>query len=111
MNGFKILFVKLYNNKVASMEEYMVPCMHKKMFGVECMGCGTQRSFWLLLQGDFIGAFKMFPAIYTLIAFFVVLLLHFFHKKRNYNKAIIILGITNGIIMTANYIYKILFIY
>lgn len=93
------------------MEDYMIPCMNKKLFGVECMGCGTQRAIWLLLQGDFVGAFKMFPAIYTLIAFFIVIGLHFFHKGRNYNKAIIVLGITNGVIMIANYFYKILFIH
>jgi Protein of unknown function (DUF2752) len=93
------------------MEEYMIPCMSKKYLGVECMGCGTQRAIWLLIQGDFVGAFKMFPAIYTLIAFFIVLLLHFVHKGRNYTKALIILGIANGVIMIANYVYKILYVF
>lgn len=92
------------------MEDYMIPCMNKKLFGVECMGCGTQRAIWLLLQGDFVGAFKMFPAIYTLIAFFIIVFLHFVDKKRSYTKAIMYLAIINGILMATNYFYKILFI-
>lgn len=85
----------------------MLPCVNKKLFGVECMGCGTQRSINLLFNGDFIGAFKIFPPIYTLILFFIILFLHFIDKSRNYNKAIIYLVIINGIIMLTNYIYKI----
>jgi len=91
------------------MEDHMLPCMNKKLFGVECMGCGTQRSIDLLLHGDLVGAFKMFPAIYTMIIFGIVLLLHFLDKSRNYSKAIIIMAITNGIIMLINYIYKIIY--
>ena len=89
------------------MENYMLPCLNKKLFGVECMGCGTQRSINLLLHGDFIGAFKMFPPIYTLILFFIILFLHFTDNSRNYNKSIIYLVVINGIIMLTNYIYKI----
>lgn len=85
----------------------MLPCVNKKLFGVECMGCGTQRSINLLFNGDFIGAFKIFPPIYTLILFFIILFLHFIDKSRNYNKSIIYLVIINGIIMLTNYIYKI----
>lgn len=93
------------------MEEYMLPCMNKKLFGVECMGCGTQRAFLLLFEGDFVGAFKMFPALYTLIAFFLAIGLHFIDKSRNYNKSIASLAILNGVIMVANYFYKIVFIH
>ena len=50
-------------------EDYMLPCLNKKYFGFECMGCGIQRSFALLIQGEFIAAFKMYPAIYPLIMF------------------------------------------
>lgn len=88
------------------MEDYMVPCMNKKLFGIECFGCGTQRSFWMLLQGDFIGAFKMFPAIYTTILLFACIGLHFIDKTRNYQKIIVGLAIVNAIIMVVSYFYK-----
>jgi hypothetical protein len=90
------------------MEEYMIPCMNKKLFGVECMGCGTQRALILLSEGNFVAAFKMFPALYTLILFFIIVALHFIDKSRSYTKAIAYLAVINGIIMLTNYIYKIL---
>lgn len=88
------------------MEEYMIPCMHKKLFGVDCMGCGTQRAGYMVLQGNFVDAFKMFPAIYTTIPLFVFIFLHFIDKKRKYHKIIIFLAILNAIIMVFSYIYK-----
>lgn len=87
-------------------EKYMIPCINKKLFGVECLGCGTQRAFMLLLKGDFAGAYYMFPAIYTTVLFFGVLGLHFIDKSRNYHKSIIFLAITNAMIMIVSYIYK-----
>jgi hypothetical protein len=89
-----------------ALDEYMIPCMSKKIFGVECLGCGTQRAMALLFNGDFVGAFNMFPAIYTLLLLFASLGLHFIDKKRNYNKPIIYLAITNGIVMIVSFFFK-----
>ena len=90
------------------LEKYMIPCMNKQLFGFDCPGCGMQRSLALILKGEFTDAFFMFPAIYTMIAFFGFVALNFLDKKRNYHKIIISLGIINGLIMIISYIYKIL---
>ncbi len=87
-------------------EDYMIPCMNKSLFGVECMGCGTQRSLLLLSKGEFIEAFYMFPPIYTTILFFLILGLNFIDKSRNYHKIIISLAILNAVVMIISYIYK-----
>ncbi len=84
----------------------MLPCMHKKIFGIDCMGCGTQRALMLLLQGDFYAAFKMYPAIFTTLLFFIVVALHFLDKKRNYKKMLIFSAISNATIMIISYFYK-----
>ena len=84
----------------------MIPCINKKLFGVECLGCGTQRALLLIFKGDFSGAFHLFPAIYTTILFFGILSLHFIDKTRNYHKIIIGLAISNAVIMIVSYIYK-----
>ncbi len=89
-----------------ALEDYMIPCLNKKLFGVDCFGCGTQRALVLLLKGDFVGAFTMFPAIYTTVLFFAFLGLHFIDKSRNYQKLIIGLAITNAVIMITAYFYK-----
>ncbi|WP_394336311.1 DUF2752 domain-containing protein [Flavobacterium psychrotolerans] len=80
--------------------------MNKKLFGVECLGCGTQRALVLILRGEFTAAFHMFPAIFTTLLFFMVLGLNFIDKSRNYHKIIIGLAIVNAIIMIVSYIYK-----
>ena len=87
-------------------ENYMLPCMNKSLFGVDCMGCGTQRALILLSKGEFKEAFYMFPAIYTTILLFLFLGLHFIDKSRNYHKLIVPMAILNAVIMVISYIYK-----
>lgn len=88
------------------MEDYMLPCMHKKIFGMDCLGCGIQRSFMLLLSGDIEGAFKMYPALFTMILFFLFVGIQIFDKKRNYHKFIVSLGIITAVIMMGSYSIK-----
>jgi len=89
-----------------NVEKYMLPCMNKSLFGFDCIGCGTQRSLLLLLNGEFTKAFYQFPAIYTTLLLFGLIGLHLIDKKRNYQKLIIGLAITNALIMIISYIYK-----
>ena len=91
------------------MEEHMLPCMNKQLFGVECPGCGTQRAIAFLLEGEFWEAFKMFPAIYTLGLFFILLALHLLDKKRNYARLVIASAILNGAVILIAYFIKIYF--
>jgi hypothetical protein len=81
--------------------------MNKSLFGVDCIGCGTQRSLLLIGNGEFTKAFYQFPAIYTTILLFIFIGLHVINKKRDYQKIIIGLAIINAIIMIISYIYKI----
>jgi hypothetical protein len=87
-------------------EDFMIPCVNKTLFGIDCFGCGTQRAFVLILKGEFSEAFYMFPAIYTTILFFIILGLNFIDKSRNYHKIIVSLAIINAIIMIISYFYK-----
>lgn len=93
------------------MEKYMLPCMFKEFLGVDCIGCGIQRSINLILQGEFEKAFYMFPAIYTTFLFFITIGLFVVDKKHNYSKLIISLAIINAIIMIVSYVYKMRFLY
>lgn len=93
------------------MEDYMVPCMNKSIFGIDCMGCGMQRSILLLSDGEFIKAFEMFPALYTTILFFIVVVLHFLDRSRNYLKLLIVLAVLNSLVLLIAYAYKMRFLY
>ena len=89
-----------------NIEKYMFPCISKTLFGIECLGCGFQRAFVLILEGNFEAAFTMYPAIYSslILLFFVVL--HFVDSKRNYKNILPALVILNGILMIGGYYYK-----
>lgn len=90
------------------MEEYMLPCTNKMLFGGDCMGCGIQRAIALLLEGEFVAAFYMYPAIYPLIVFLIVVGLNFVDKSRSYHKFIIIFGILTAVTMVVAYFYKLI---
>lgn len=84
----------------------MLPCMNKQLFGLECTGCGIQRAAVLLFHGEFIEAFKMYPAIYPLIALSGFLLLNNFMRIKHENKISIFLMITTVSTILINYILK-----
>ena len=87
-------------------ETDMLPCLNKQILGVECPGCGIQRAISYLLDGNFTTAFETYPAIYTLIIFFGVILLNSFYKIKYANTLIIGLAITNVLLILTNYILK-----
>ncbi|RAJ26505.1 uncharacterized protein DUF2752 [Gelidibacter algens] len=62
------------------LEDFMLPCLNKQLFGVECLGCGIQRATILLFKGEFVLAFKMYPAIYTLFLLALFLIFNLFKK-------------------------------
>ncbi len=87
-------------------EKYMFPCISKTLFGIECLGCGFQRAFVLLFQGDFEAAFKMYPAIYASLTLVACIGLQFVDRKHNYKKTVSFLGFTTGIFMIGGYYFK-----
>jgi len=91
-----------------SPEDYMIPCLNKKLFGFECLGCGMQRSFVFLLKGEFIAAFKMYPAIYTLIPLFILIGVNIFYKFKYANRIINILAIISVATIIISYIIKLI---
>ncbi len=92
---------------ISFLEEHMLSCQWKKA-GVECMGCGMQRAIIHLLKGEFVDAFYMYPAIYSLAIMLIFLALHL---KFNFVKGHLVLKwlfIFNILIIIVNYIYKLL---
>lgn len=84
----------------------MLPCLNKQLFGVECLGCGIQRAFWLLMRGEFVAAFETYPAIYTLLILLVYGLLHLKYKFQKGRKIIRILVLLNLLIIIVSYFIK-----
>lgn len=90
---------------ISFLEENMLSC-NWKMNGVECTGCGMQRSGIYLLKGEFAEAFHMYPAIFTLIIMFAYLGLHLKFNFSKGHKILLWLFILNFGIIITSYLIK-----
>ncbi len=89
-----------------ALENYMIPCLSKTLFGFECMGCGFQRSLFLIWRGHFVEAFYMYAAIYPLLILLALLILTRFYKFKNYSKGINWLSIVSIATIIISYTLK-----
>lgn len=87
-------------------EENALTCTNKKLFGIECLGCGFQRSFILLCRGDILGSIKMYPALLPIIFLILFTTLHIIFKIKNGHKVILYLFILSTTIMVIHYIVR-----
>ncbi|MBW2961351.1 DUF2752 domain-containing protein [Mesonia sp. JHPTF-M18] len=88
------------------MEKYMLTCLHKKIFGFECPGCGGQRAFLMLIKGDFVDAFLMYPAIYPLVLLALSIFTNLLFPLKYYSKLVSILTIVSITTIVISYILK-----
>ena len=88
------------------MEDYLLPCLNKQLFGMECYGCGGQRSLLLLIHGNFKEAFFMFPAIYSLIILLFFLIFNIFYRFEADFKIKMLLIYVNVAIIVIHYTFK-----
>ncbi|PQB08621.1 hypothetical protein BST83_05685 [Polaribacter filamentus] len=84
----------------------MLPCLNKKLFGLDCLGCGFQRSLLHVIKGDFVAAFNIYPAIYTLVLMAIFFILNLKFKFKSGKKIIIIFAIINVLIIITSYFIK-----
>lgn len=90
------------------MEDLLLPCLNKELFGMDCYGCGGQRALLMVLSGDFKAAFNLFPAIYPILILLGFVFLNFFVKfKFDYLIKISLILLTAGIILIS-YIFKLI---
>jgi hypothetical protein len=76
----------------------MLPCAYKSLFGIDCPACGFQRSFYALLEGNFIDSFELYPPLIpVLILIFIAIAwlfkLNFATTKTLKNYSIFVLAI------------------
>ena len=92
-------------------EDYMLTCGAKKYFGIDCPGCGVQRSVVHVAKGEFTEAFHMYPAIFTLILLAAFMIANRKFKFSFGKKIILTLAYINVAIIVVSYIIKMNTIY
>lgn len=82
-----------YQNFIKWLESHSIPCYSKRIFGINCPGCGLQRAFIELLKGNFMESIKTYPPLIPIIFMFLYLILFLifkFEKGAFYTKIIFI---------------------
>jgi len=88
------------------MEDYMLPCMFKQTFGFDCMGCGLQRALYLLVQGDFYGAFVLYPPVYTLLLLLGITVRFALKPTQKNGRQVLFTALLNVIVILGAYCIK-----
>ncbi len=88
------------------LETHMLPCFYKKYLGVDCPGCGMQRSIVALLKGDLIESLHLFPALLPLMAMVLFLGLHLVFRFQHGAVWLKYMFIGVSAIITISYIAK-----
>lgn len=89
------------------LERHMLPCAYKSIFGIDCPGCGFQRSFIALLKGDWKDSFLLYPATVPILITAVFLLFNLAFRLNNGKLIRKYLFIGVGLIVFVSYGVKI----
>jgi hypothetical protein len=85
-------------------EELMLNCMVKAATGFPCPGCGSQRAFWLLIEGDIVGSLQMYPALVPAFITVLFTLLHLYFRFARGHRVIVGMTAFSVTLMIVNYI-------
>jgi len=90
------------------LEHHMLPCLSKKYFGMECPGCGMQRSFIELLKGNFQESFLLYPPLLPVLAMVIFLFIQLRFRFVNGGKYLLWLFSFNAAIIMINYFARLI---
>jgi hypothetical protein len=89
------------------MKTYLLRCPIKHFLGIDCPGCGFQRSVLAFLGGDVVSAIKLYPPTIPIFALLLFTLVHLKFDLKQGAFIIKILYIGVSLVVVINYIYKI----
>lgn len=85
------------------LQNHLLPCPFKYLTGIDCPGCGFQRSVIALAQGNLYKSFQLYPAAIPLLLFFAYGLADKFfqldNSKNHFKKTLFV--ITGAIILSS----------
>ena len=86
---------------------FLLPCPIKYLLQFDCPGCGFQRSLLALIAGDFRESFILYPPTIPFIISFISGVSTTILKGNTNARLLKAMYVVTGIIILANYIYKI----
>ena len=89
------------------LKHHLLTCPFKASTGIDCPGCGIQRSVIALVEGNFLVSFKLYPATVPIIGLIVFAIVHLKFDFKNGAFIIKMIYIAITLIIVINYVYKI----
>ncbi len=65
------------------LEHHMLRCPYKALIGMDCPGCGMQRAFVALLNGNFRESLQLYPALIPVIFTLLLTFIHLIFKLKS----------------------------
>lgn len=94
------------------LQDHMLPCPFKYFTGLDCPGCGFQRSVLALLQGNLGKSLQLYPPAIPLLIFFAYGIAGIFFQLDTKNEWIKKTGfLITGTIVALSYFLKLYGIY
>jgi hypothetical protein len=90
---------------------YLIPCPFKNLTGVDCPGCGFQRSVIALLQGDVMQSFAYYPSTLPLLITLLYMALNNKFHFANYALFKQWLFVASALMIISSYLLKITSLY
>lgn len=84
----------------------MLPCFFVKYFHMECPGCGTQRAFAALVQGEIMQSVKLYPALLPYMFTLLLLSLQLLFKWRSGGLVVMYSFLISTAVMVVSYLTK-----
>jgi len=86
----------------------MLPCYSKQYLGIDCPGCGLQRSGKALMNGQLLESIALYPMLIPILLMLIFLLLHLKFKFENGAKILVYIFVGNTLGIMITYIFKII---
>jgi hypothetical protein len=100
--------VNSYYSAINWLEKHMLQCPSKKLFGIDCPGCGLQRSVIALFRFDIVESWRVYPPGIFIVVTIVFMLLHLLFGFKEGAFILKMLYIVSAIAIVINYTYKII---
>ncbi len=86
----------------------MFTCGIKKVTGMDCPGCGIQRSFFKLIHGEIVDSIELFPALLPLLFLIIYTVIHLKFMFKNGHVIILCLFFSTVGLTIFNFTYKLI---
>ncbi|MGY4385383.1 hypothetical protein ACVWYN_002421 [Pedobacter sp. UYP24] len=86
---------------------HLLTCPFKSHTGLDCPGCGFQRSLLALIQGDVKSSIHLFPASLPIVMLLIFVPAHLKFDFKQGARTIKLLYLFIALVIVLNYVYKI----